>query len=82
MYLGGEGIQDEMGSKAQNLHLLIKSGVDSIPKGFIVTPTQQGSLENDDLLKGIEDIGGFPVAVRSSSKFEDLDDSSFAGTIF
>lgn len=79
MYLGGEGIQDEMGSKAQNLHLLIKSGVDSIPKGFIVTPTQQGSLENDDLLKGIEDIGGFPVAVRSSSKFEDLDDSSFAG---
>jgi phosphoenolpyruvate synthase/pyruvate phosphate dikinase len=67
---------DSLGKKAGNLVELIRAGV-RVPGGFILR--YQDTFTDDDLLKAIEKIGGFPVAVRSSGQLEDLGDMSFAG---
>lgn len=75
-FLGQTGLtphlRSGLGGKAGNLHLLSEQGV-NVPAGFIL---QQAS---PDLIRPIEQIGGFPVAVRSSCSMEDMANASFAG---
>jgi phosphohistidine swiveling domain-containing protein len=78
-YLGDPSLSPELvstfGGKAQKLHELLMAGF-SVPKGFVLTELPKDS---SSLLEGIEKIGGFPVAVRSSGALEDLEGASFAG---
>ncbi len=61
-----------MGAKARNLAELLSKGF-PVPTGFVL-------FENTkDLEMAILEIGGFPVAVRSSGALEDLPNASFAG---
>jgi phosphohistidine swiveling domain-containing protein len=65
-------LKKQMGAKAANLHELLKVGL-PVPKGFVLFAPQS------NLEKAIHEIGGFPVAVRSSGALEDLPNASFAG---
>src|SRR5690606_35503099 len=60
------------GGKAQKLHELKQAGF-PVPGGFVLNELQDISPE------AIAEIGGFPVAVRSSGSLEDLGEASFAG---
>jgi phosphohistidine swiveling domain-containing protein len=74
-FLGNEKITEadlkSLGGKATNLHLLKKAGF-KVPAGFIYS-------NGDNLAEAIKEIGGYPVAVRSSCSLEDMRDASFAG---
>lgn len=61
-----------MGGKASNLSQLLLAGY-PVPPGFVIYE------KFDQLENAIADIGGFPVAVRSSGSMEDLPNASFAG---
>ena len=65
-----------MGMKAKNLSLLI-DGSFNVPAGFTISKSDYES-PSINLETWVDSIGGFPVAVRSSGKLEDLDDASFA----
>jgi phosphohistidine swiveling domain-containing protein len=62
----------KFGGKAQKLHELLLAQF-LVPKGFVLTEIEDISEED------IDQIGGFPVAVRSSGALEDLGQASFAG---
>ncbi|HXH74653.1 MAG TPA: PEP/pyruvate-binding domain-containing protein [Bacteriovoracaceae bacterium] len=63
---------EKLGGKAKNLNDLLVHGF-PVPNGFVL-------FEPDgDLMGAIGEIGGFPVAVRSSGSLEDLANASFAG---
>jgi len=65
-------VKGAMGAKARNLSDLL--GADfPVPNGFVLFEPKS------DLEEAIEQIGGFPVAVRSSGALEDLPNASFAG---
>ena len=67
------------GGKAATLHELTAAGF-AVPAGFIVEPDLDvGALDDQTLARWVQEIGGFPVAVRSSGAAEDLDEASFAG---
>ena len=78
--LGEAAFQAERaGSKAATLHELAAAGF-AVPPGFVVEPEFDLAAVDDETLGGwVEAIGGFPVAVRSSSAAEDLHEASFAG---
>jgi phosphohistidine swiveling domain-containing protein len=61
-----------MGGKASNLNRLSSAGF-PVPPGFVIFKN------TNDLNKEITEIGGFPVAVRSSGSLEDMANASFAG---
>lgn len=75
-YLGSREISQELlstfGGKAEKLHELLMAGF-PVPAGFLLSHPQEVSAE------AIAQIGGFPVAVRSSGSLEDLAGASFAG---
>lgn len=74
--LGQSSPGDELGKKAGNLDLLIRAGF-PVPMGFTVL---DGEEPDEALLaERVAQIGGFPVAVRSSGVLEDLAGASFAG---
>jgi phosphohistidine swiveling domain-containing protein len=80
MFLGaGDFDAERAGGKAATLHELAACGFD-VPAGFVIpadAPLEQ--IDDADLARWVDALGGFPVAVRSSGVFEDLDDASFAG---
>ena len=70
-------LQDSpMGNKARSLLFLRQSGF-QVPEFFVIDPDQLP--DESTLMQKVENIGGFPVACRSSSNVEDLDTASFAG---
>lgn len=85
--LGDDGFDvTRAGKKAAPLHELARVGA-PVPPGFVVDPSMRGRLDAEgpdgslwrSLLDAVERVGGFPVAVRSSSDLEDLPSASFAG---
>lgn len=67
------------GQKAANLHTLTNAGHD-VPPGFVVYADDDLDHTPDERLRAaVARIGGFPVAVRSSGRLEDLEGASFAG---
>lgn len=76
MFLGHSSLSSEVvstfGGKAQKLHELKAAGF-PVPGGFVLNEIQEISAS------AIDEIGGFPVAVRSSGSLEDLGEASFAG---
>jgi len=75
-FLGHASITAEMlatlGGKASNLHVLKLNGF-QVPAGFILHEPRSSLIDD------VDEIGGFPVAVRSSCSMEDLPNASFAG---
>jgi phosphohistidine swiveling domain-containing protein len=63
----------QVGPKAANLGELKRCGF-AVPDGFVVL-----GVPGPGLQAALEEIGGGPVAVRSSGTAEDLADASFAG---
>ena len=63
------------GSKVNNLCKLFEIGL-AVPDGFILD--SDFLVCRETLTDAVEEIGGFPVAVRSSSAFEDLEGLSFS----
>jgi phosphohistidine swiveling domain-containing protein len=68
------------GGKAAGLGELIRAG-ERVPPGFCVTTEahRTGVLPEAEILAAYRELGGGPVAVRSSATAEDLPDASFAG---
>lgn len=64
-----------MGGKAANLGKLLSQGF-PVPAGFVLF---EKCSDISELSLLIQQIGGFPVAVRSSGSLEDMKDASFAG---
>jgi phosphoenolpyruvate synthase/pyruvate phosphate dikinase len=69
------GLKLEVGAKAFHLHLLKRKQY-PVPPGFVLGP---GSPMGSPVSRGVEQMGGFPVAVRSSGQLEDMEGASFAG---
>ncbi|MFI7606281.1 PEP/pyruvate-binding domain-containing protein [Micromonospora sp. NPDC049366] len=69
-----------VGGKAAGLGELVRLG-ERVPDGFCVTTTalRPGDLPVAEIAAAYRDLGGGPVAVRSSATAEDLPDASFAG---
>lgn len=61
----------KMGGKAQSLARMARYF--PVPPGFVLLQ------ESSELDEAIRNIGGFPVAVRSSGSLEDMANASFAG---
>lgn len=74
--LGQSAPHHELGKKAGNLDVLVRAGF-PVPLGFTVLDGEEPDAEL--LAERIAQIGGFPVAVRSSGVLEDLAGASFAG---
>ena len=71
------------GGKATNLSRMLQWGL-PIPDGFAVAflldePIQLADAEESAILRAYRDLGGSPVAVRSSAVGEDAERASFAG---
>jgi rifampicin phosphotransferase len=71
---------DLVGSKAAGLAALIRAE-ENVPDGFCVTTNvfRRGELRHGVVLGAYRQLGGGPVAVRSSATAEDLPGASFAG---
>ncbi|MFG2101231.1 PEP/pyruvate-binding domain-containing protein [Micromonospora echinaurantiaca] len=69
-----------VGGKAAGLGELIRAG-ERVPAGFCVTTAahDRGAVPEVEVARAYEQLGGGPVAVRSSATAEDLPDASFAG---
>ncbi|GIG87570.1 PEP/pyruvate-binding domain-containing protein [Plantactinospora endophytica] len=69
-----------VGGKAAGLGELIRIG-ERVPAGFCLTTTahEHGVLPQDEVDAAYRELGGGPVAVRSSATAEDLPYASFAG---
>lgn len=68
-----EGALSLLGGKAKNLRLL-KSWGFPVPDAMVLT--EEGDIPSEE---EILELGGYPVAVRSSGALEDLHGASFAG---
>lgn len=66
--------REEMGAKARHLADLSELGF-PVPAGFVI----QSVTEVAAAIGAVREMGGYPVAVRSSGALEDLADASFAG---
>lgn len=66
---------EDLGHKAKNLMELFSIGFD-VPMGLVMVQCPTDFSELSNLVK---QIGGFPLAVRSSGALEDLEGASFAG---
>lgn len=79
-FLGAARFPDSAaGGKATTLHTLAVNGF-NVPAGFVITAgTDLAELTDAQLGAWVHQVGGFPVAVRSSGAAEDLDAASFAG---
>ncbi len=86
-----QGSADLVGGKGLSLGLLTAAGL-PVPPGFCITTaayrdaiaTSNGELALDEnlrrrVMEGYRQLGGGPVAVRSSATFEDSAAASFAG---
>ncbi|MEV6371810.1 PEP/pyruvate-binding domain-containing protein [Micromonospora musae] len=75
-----DGMADLVGGKAAGLGALIRLG-ERVPAGFCVTTAAQeaGASPEAEIEAAYRQLGGGPVAVRSSATAEDLPDASFAG---
>ncbi|MUL44330.1 pyruvate, water dikinase [Streptomonospora sp. PA3] len=75
-----EGMHGAVGGKAAGLAAMIALG-ERVPPGFCLTTDAHaaGEIPEDALLAAYRDLGGGPVAVRSSATAEDLPEASFAG---
>jgi rifampicin phosphotransferase len=71
-----------VGGKGLNLGRLARAGL-PVPPGFVITTEAYRRREEEDLagaiLTAYQELGGGPVAVRSSATAEDLERASFAG---
>jgi phosphohistidine swiveling domain-containing protein len=68
-----------LGKKVLNLNELLRAGF-RVPSGFILGhEVELEKIPDVELIAGVEKVGGFPVAVRSSASLEDLENASFAG---
>jgi phosphohistidine swiveling domain-containing protein len=78
--LGSEGFDPtRAGGKAGQLDALVRAGF-RVPPGFVIDFDEAlDAIDDATLANTIAEIGGFPVAVRSSGHLEDLEDASFAG---
>ncbi|QBI54042.1 PEP/pyruvate-binding domain-containing protein [Streptomonospora litoralis] len=74
------GTHGVVGGKAAGLGAMAAAG-ERVPPGFCLTTAayEAGRIPEDDLLAAYRDLGGGPVAVRSSATSEDLPEASFAG---
>jgi phosphohistidine swiveling domain-containing protein len=90
IWLGRPGSTDPAlaGAKAARLAQLVAAGF-PVPEGFVVTTEGFARYAGDDraladclvpaLAAAAAELGDVPLAVRSSSSAEDLDDASYAG---
>ncbi len=84
-FLGENDLKiEQAGNKAARLHELTRALADGktrVPPGFVIP--HSGMVLDVSFKSALQDaithIGGFPVAVRSSSRFEDLEGASYAG---
>ncbi len=69
-----------VGGKAAGLGALVSAG-ERVPQGFCLTTQayRSGVIPEEAVLSAYRDLGGGPVAVRSSATAEDLPGASFAG---
>ncbi|MCY1158934.1 MAG: pyruvate, water dikinase [Citricoccus sp.] len=69
-----------VGGKATGLGALLAAG-ERVPAGFCLTTRayRAGAIPEDAVLTAYRELGGGPVAVRSSATAEDLPGASFAG---
>ena len=83
----GQGDLATAGGKGANLGELIRAGV-RVPPGFVITTDAHTATGLDGpipidiqraIATGYADLGGGPVAVRSSATAEDLPGAAFAG---
>ncbi|WP_017613026.1 PEP/pyruvate-binding domain-containing protein [Nocardiopsis salina] len=74
------GMRGLVGGKAAGLAEVLRAG-ENVPPGFCVTTAAHHAREipEDAVAAAYEQLGGGPVAVRSSATAEDLPDASFAG---
>ena len=78
------GLSDDaglIGRKAANLARLAAAGF-RVPDGFVITAASSGGLTPEvwaEVRPHLEQLGGGPVAVRSSGAAEDTADASYAG---
>lgn len=68
----------KLGKKAFHLRSLKNQGF-SVPDGFVIPHDFDTPDFTRDLTQAVAQIGGWPVAVRSSGVLEDLEGISFAG---
>ena len=68
---------DSVGGKAHGLSRLVAMGL-RVPEAFVIRGAQSADFP-DDLDRHFDELGGGPVAVRSSAVGEDGAESSFAG---
>src|SRR5215469_6576349 len=66
------------GGKAVSLHQLKTAGF-PVPPGFVVPREADLDGIENELMTAVAELGGYPLAVRSSADVEDLDAASFAG---
>jgi phosphoenolpyruvate synthase/pyruvate phosphate dikinase len=66
------------GTKASSLHELLAAGF-PVPPGLVVPAEADLDGIKGELGSAIGALGGYPLAARSSAKFEDLIGASFAG---
>jgi len=66
------------GGKAFSLHQLKSAGF-PVPPGFVVPHEADLDGIENELMAAVAELGGYPLAVRSSADVEDLDAASFAG---
>jgi len=62
------------GGKGANLGELIRAGM-PVPPGFVIS----GKTSDNKIIKAYRELGGGPVAVRSSATLEDSPNAAFAG---
>jgi len=68
-----------LGGKAQALCKMKQAGI-NVPDGFVIFPnTDLNSISPLSIQRAIQNIGSYPVVVRSSANNEDGIDQSFAG---
>ncbi|GAA1782412.1 PEP/pyruvate-binding domain-containing protein [Streptomonospora arabica] len=74
------GMEESVGGKAAGLGAMVALG-ERVPPGFCLTTDSYaaGEIPEDALLAAYRELGGGPVAVRSSATAEDLPEASFAG---
>ena len=79
-FLGqNDAIFAAVGNKSKNLHSL-KLAEFPVPDGFVIQRVfRDDATSLEQILNAVKQIGGYPVAVRSSALQEDLSGASFAG---
>lgn len=78
-FLDGELKGLALGKKVLNLNQLLRAGF-RVPSGFVIGfDIDLSAVSDNELEHAVQQVGGYPVAVRSSASLEDLKNASFAG---